>query len=87
MKLSGSITPYTSPFISQTSPRCYHVFHLIKTPDAWQVIDTQANEVIYSSTHEFSARQKVSELAQGARPSKVVIYNTTGKVCGSSLYP
>lgn len=79
--------PHKPSSFSHASPRNYHVFHLVKGHDAWRVIDAQANEVLHECEHEFTARQKVIELAQKSRPSRVVVYNITGKICGSSLYP
>lgn len=75
-------TPY-----SNRTPRTYHVFHLVKGHNEWRIIDADKNQLIGQFQHEIKARQAVLELAKKSRPSRVVIYNLSGKICGSSTYP
>lgn len=70
-----------------SAPRTYHVFHLEKGHDAWKIIDADTNTLIDTIEHEIKARQAVIQLAQTHRPSRIVIYNLAGKICGSSMYP
>ncbi len=70
-----------------SAPRTYHVFHLVKDQDEWKIIDADDNTLIDTIEHEIKARQAILQLAQENRPSRVVIYNLAGKICGSSMYP
>jgi hypothetical protein len=70
-----------------SAPRTYHVFHLVKGHDEWKIIDADNNTLVDTLEHEIKARQAIIQLALANRPSRVVIYNMSGKICGSSMYP
>lgn len=80
-------TNSNSPRHINSAPRTYHVFHLVRGRDEWKIIDVNQNALVDTLEHEIKARQTIIQLAQAHRPSRIVVYNLAGKICGSSMYP